>query len=466
MTELAATTAMRGVRDVHFVGVGGAGMCGLAEILLKQGYAVSGSDLASSAATERLAGLGVKVRQGHAAAAVTGADVVVVSSAIDQANVEVARARELGIPVVPRAEMLGELMRQRQGIAVAGSHGKTTAASMIAAILQAAGLDPSFVIGGVVTSEGGNARLGSGRYLVAEADESDASFLYLWPVLAVITNIDRDHLDTYGQDPARLTGAFVEFAHRLPFYGVAVIGTDDPRSADLAARVDRPTRTYGFAAAADYRATDVRGGAGPWSFTVSRPAAGELRATTPLPGCHNVQNALAAIALATEEGIADEAIVGGLEEFRGVGRRFETFHRELAGQRITLVDDYGHHPAEIARIIDSVRRIWPARRLVMVYQPHRYTRTRDLCDEFAAVLRRVDLLLLAEVYGAGEPVDAAADGRSLARAIARHGTEPLFVATPDEALERLLTVLADGDVVVVQGAGDIDRVATAIKEQR
>ncbi len=463
MADAAWIAELRGVRSIHFVGIGGAGMCGIAEVLLRQGYAVSGSDLVRSATTKRLAALGARVRQGHAAAAVADADAVVVSSAIGDANVEVARARALGIPVVARGEMLGELMRHRYGIAVAGSHGKTTTASLIADILQAAGLDPSFVIGGTVASEGANARLGGGRHLVAEADESDASFLYLRPMIAVVTGIDRDHLDTYDQDLGRLTEAFIDFACRLPFYGTVVACLDDPRAAGLVGKLGRRTLTYGFASGADFRATDVRIGEGSWTCTVSRPEAGELRIAIPLPGSHNVQNALASVAVATEEGVADDAIVAGLAEFRGVARRFGLAECVVAGKRVTLVDDYGHHPTEVARIIATVRRMWPERRLVMAYQPHRYTRTRDLLDDFSTVLSRVDALLIADVYGAGERPIAGADGHVLAQRIGERGRlDPLFVATPEQAVEQLQRVVEDGDVVMVQGAGDIDRVAAAM----
>ena len=455
---------MRRVRSIHFVGIGGAGMCGVAEVLLNQGYAVSGSDLVRSAATERLVRGGANVRLGHAAAAVADADVVVVSSAVPANNVEVARARELRIPVIPRAEMLGELMRHRHGIAVAGTHGKTTTASMIASIFQAAGLDPTFVIGGVVASEGGNARLGAGRHLIAEADESDASFLHLQPLLAVITNIDRDHLDAYGQDYASLTQAFVDFAHRLPFYGTLVICADDPGAAAMATAAGRPLCSYGFSASADYRAAEVRIADGAWRFTARRPGAVALPIAVPLPGCHNVRNALAAVAVATEEGIADGDIVAGLAGFRGVGRRFETDECILAERRITLVDDYGHHPTEVAHVIDTVRRIWPGRRLAMVYQPHRYTRTRDLLDDFATVLARVDVLLLGDVYGAGEAPIAGADSRSLAAAIADRGAPaPRMAATPAAALATLPEIVADGDVLAIQGAGDISQLAAAVR---
>ena len=455
---------MRGVRHVHFVGIGGAGMCGLAEILLAQGYAVSGSDLVDSPVTRRLVRLGAVVRQGHAATAVTGAQAVVVSSAIGVANPEVVQARECGIPVVARGEMLGELMRGHLGIAVAGSHGKTTTASLIAGIFQTAGLDPTFVIGGQVASEGANARLGGGRHMIAEADESDASFMLLQPVLAVITGVDRDHLDTYGQDFDRLKAAFIEFAHRLPFYGCAFVCVDDPCGAELIARIERPTRSYGFNRTANYRASNVCPGTAGWAFDIERPDAKPLHVSVPLPGEHNVRNALVAAALATEEGVPDEAVVGGLASFEGVERRFEVCAGEIAGKRLTVVDDYGHHPTEIAHIIDTVRRMWPERRLAMVYQPHRYTRTRDLLIDFAKVLARVDALLLVDVYGAGEDAIAGADGHALATAI-RHeaGLTVPLAATPMEALARLPGWVAADDVLVIQGAGDVGELVAKVR---
>ena len=459
-----ARMAMRGVRRVHFVGIGGAGMCGIAELLIGYGYTVSGSDLRRSDATARLAALGAHVRVGHDAGAVAGTDVVVVSSAVDRGNVEVAAANRDRIPVVARGEMLAELMRHRQGIAVAGTHGKTTTASMIASVFRAGGLDPAFVVGAPSADREGNAGLGAGRHLIAEADESDASFLYLAPLVAVVTNIDRDHLETYDHDFDRLVGTFVDFLQRLPFYGLAVVCADDRHAAGLLGRTDRPSLTYGFSPDGDYRAVDMDGGEGAWSFTALRPGATELRVTLPMPGCHNVQNALAAIAVASEEGVADEAIAAGLAGFGGVSRRFETSGCRIWGRQVTLVDDYGHHPTEVERVVETVRRVWPSSRLVMVYQPHRYTRTRDLYDDFASVLSKVDELLIVDVYAAGEqPIDGA-DGRALAGDVRLAGSRvPEFVATPQLAVERLRDVVADGDVVVVQGAGDVDRVAQAMR---
>ena len=461
------------VGRVHFVGIGGAGMCGIAELLIRDGYAVSGSDLVRSQATDRLARLGATVRVGHEAEAVIGADVVVASCAVDSGNMELVRARELGLPVVPRAEMLSELMRYRQGIAVAGTHGKTTTASLIASVFRAGGLDPSYVIGAPVrTSEHnalanhaqGHAGLGRGRHLIAEADESDASFLHLNPVLAVITNIDRDHMDAYAQDFDRLLGAFAAFADRLPFYGTLVVCADDPHAAAIPARMDRAARRYGFDDAADFRAVDLEGGAGPWRFTVLRPSGPDLPVSLPLPGRHNVQNALAAIAVATEEGVADDAIIAGLERFGGVGRRFETADCVVEGNRVTVVDDYGHHPTEVARVVDTARQVWPDRRLVMAYQPHRYTRTRDLYDEFVDVLARVDRLLLLDVYAAGERPIGGADSQALVCDVAARGNgRPLFAPGPSEATDKLRAEIADGDIVMVQGAGDVSLVARALK---
>ena len=469
MTDLARPAlAMDSIRRIHFVGIGGAGMCGIAEILLAEGYGVSGTDLVRSAVTERLAKLGAAVRIGHDAEALADAQAVVVSSAVAASNVEVARARSLGLPVLPRAVMLAELMRHRRGIAIAGSHGKTTTAAMLASIFDAAGLDPTVVIGGTIgagSAGGGNARLGAGSHIIVEADESDASFLHLPPRLAAITNIDADHLGTYDHDIQRLEQAFVDFAHRLPSSGTLVIGADDARLVELARRVERRTMRYGFAADADCRASTLcSDGATAWAFEVLRADAGALPVRVPLPGCHNVQNALAAIAVATAEGVDDDAIVQGLADFRGVARRFETAECVAGDRRFTLLDDYGHHPTEIGCIVDAVGRVWPRRRLVMVFQPHRFTRTRDLFDDFAAVLARPQRLILAEVYAASEAPIGGADGRSLAEHIHRQGASaPLYAATPSEALELLLPIIEDDDVVAVQGAGDIDAVAAALR---
>ena len=456
-------SGMRGVRSVHFVGIGGAGMCGIAEVLLAQGVTVSGSDLLDSPVTRRLTALGARVGRGHSAAAVGAVDAVVVSSAIREDNAEVAAARKARIPVVARGEMLAELMRGRFGIAVAGSHGKTTTASLVASVFDAAGLEPTFVIGGQVTGAGANGRLGSGRHMIAEADESDASFLFLKPVLAVITGVDRDHLDTYGQDFDRLKAAFIEFADQLPFYGCALVAADDPHARELAERISRPTRHYGFSADADYRAFGLSVETDRWTFDVARPGADALRVSIPLPGSHNILNALAAIAVATEEGVGGEAIVAGLAECQGVERRFRVGRGVVDSKPVMIVDDYGHHPTEIAYIIDTIRRMWPGRRLAMVYQPHRFTRTRDLLAEFAAVLARADALLLVEVYGAGEDAISGADSRALATAIRhRTGSDVPVVATPADALAALPDWAAADDVLVIQGAGDVGELAKAV----
>jgi UDP-N-acetylmuramate--alanine ligase len=456
---------MRRIRHIHFVGIGGSGMCGIAEVLINQGYCVSGSDLARSAATRRLERLGASVRLGHDAANVEGAEVLVVSSAVDVANPELVAARARRIPIVQRAEMLGELMRYRHGIAVAGTHGKTTTTSLIASILDAAGLDPTFVIGGLLNSAGSNARLGAGRFLVAEADESDASFLHLNPLVAVVTNIDRDHLGTYEGDFSRLKRTFVEFVHRLPFYGVAVLCLDDAEVREVLPQVSRPTLTYGFAADADYRAIDVSPIGRAWRFTALRPGRGPLEVTINLPGMHNVQNALAAIAVATEEQVDDAAIVEGLATFSGVGRRFQVTEGVRIGDAdVVLIDDYGHHPTEVQCVIDTARAVWPGRRLVMVYQPHRYTRTHDLYDDFVRVLSTVDKLVLLEVYAAGEGYIAGADGRALCQGIRERGRiNPVYAADPDEAHGLLPALLESGDVLLVQGAGNVSQLSRRLR---
>lgn len=464
---------MRGVERVHFVGIGGAGMSGIAEVLLREGYVVTGSDLVASDPTRHLTSLGATIRIGHAAAAIDGSatpDVVVMSSAVPSGNPEVERARERGIPVIPRAQMLGELMRHRVGIAIAGAHGKTTTASMTAAILAEAGLDPTYVIGGWLAarmddgkSESG-AGLGSGPHMVVEADESDASFLHLHPTLAIVTNIDRDHLEAYGQEFAHLRRAFVDFLHRLPFFGLAIVGIDEPPGHALAAEAERPVRTFGFSPNADYRATDMDTAGGRSQFVAQRPDRPDLHLRLPTPGRHNIQNALAAIAVATEEGIDDDAIVRGLETFRGVARRFERSEATIAGHPVTLVDDYGHHPAEVAQVIATARALWPARRLVMAYQPHRYTRTRDLFDDFVPVLSQVDELVLLDVYAAGEPVLPEVGGPLLARAVCRHGAlKPRFAEGFAQAAEWLRQTVQDHDVLLVQGAGDIERLPSMLE---
>jgi UDP-N-acetylmuramate--alanine ligase len=453
---------MRRIARVHFVGIGGVGMSGIAEVLATLGYQVSGSDLKESAATRRLQGLGVRTFVGHEAGQVEGVDVVVVSSAVRRDNPEVVRARELRVPVVPRAEMLAELMRFRQGIAVAGTHGKTTTTSLVASVLAEGGLDPTFVIGGRLNSAGTHARLGAGRYLVAEADESDASFLHLLPVVAVVTNIDADHMETYGGDFDRLRAAFVEFLHRLPFYGLAVLCVDDPVLRGLLGEVSRPVLTYGLSPDADLHATDVRQDRLQTRFRAVHRATGEaLDVALNLPGRHNVLNALAAIAVGRELGVAGEAVCRALESFQGIGRRFQVYGPISAGAgNALLVDDYGHHPREIAATVQAARAGWPERRLVVAFQPHRYTRTRDLLDDFAGVLSEVDVLLLLDVYPAGEPPIPGVDGRALARAIrARGRVEPIFVAETRDLPGVLAGVLADGDVLLTMGAGDIGAVA-------
>jgi len=457
------------IRRIHFVGIGGVGMCGIAEVLLNQGYEISGTDLHPSAATARLRALGARVHIGHDAAAMADCDVLVVSSAIDADNPEVAAAHRRRIPVVPRAEMLGELMRYRHGIAIAGTHGKTTTTSLITAIFEAAELDPTFVIGGQLNSAGTNARLGASRYIIAEADESDASFLYLQPMLAVVTNIDRDHMATYHNDFEELKRTFIDFLHRLPFYGSAVLCADDPQVASIFAEVARPLITYGFSADSDYRASGLVAEGRAWRFTAERPdGQPPLDIALAVPGYHNVLNALAAIAVASDEGLPDAAIVKGLREFSGVGRRFQVFDDVLVGAaQVTLVDDYGHHPTELACVIETARTVWPGRRLVMAYQPHRYSRTRDLYDDFVRALSGVDLLVLLEVYAAGEDPIPGADGRSLCQGIRQRGTiNPVYAESPEETLELLPGLLRDGDVLLVQGAGNVNRISNELRGQR
>jgi UDP-N-acetylmuramate--alanine ligase len=449
------------VKRVHFVGIGGAGMSGIAEVLATQGYQVSGSDLADSAVTKRLARLGVAVALGHRAANIAGADAVVVSTAVAADNPEVAAAREKGIPVVPRALMLAELMRLKQGIAVAGTHGKTTTTSLIASVLAEGGLDPTFVIGGRLLSAGANARLGKGDFLVAEADESDASFLYLQPVLAVITNIDADHMETYGHDFGRLKRAFVDFAQRLPFYGVAVLCLDDVNVRDLVPEISKPIVTYGLADDAQLRATRVENVGGRMRFVARAAGAKDLAVELNLAGVHNVQNALAAVAVGREVGVADAAIGRALAEFRGVARRFQRHPdvRLQSGGSFTLIDDYGHHPVEMAATIAAARASFPGRRLVLAFQPHRYTRTRDLFEDFVRVLSTVDALVLCDVYPAGETPLVAADGRALARAVRVAGkVEPVFVDDIAGVAAAIRAVVRAGDVVVTMGAGTIGQV--------
>ena len=421
------------VKHVHFIGIGGSGMSGIAEVLLNLGYEVSGSDLAENSVTQRLVRLGASVKLGHEAANVNGADAVVTSTAVKPDNVEVATARAKRIPVVPRALMLAELMRLRQGIAVAGTHGKTTTTSLVASVLAEAGMDPTFVIGGRLEAAGSHAQLGSGEFIVAEADESDASFLYLQPVLSVITNIDADHMETYGHDFARLRQAFVDFVQRLPFYGMAVLCVDDANVRSIIPFITKPVITYGLSEDAQVRASDIAHESGRMKFRVRCAANGgparSFDVTLNLPGVHNVQNALAAICVAMEVGASDGAILKALAEFRGVGRRFQRYGEvQIPGGSFTLIDDYGHHPAEMAATLAAARGAFPGRRLMLAFQPHRYTRTRDVFEDFVKVLSSVDALLLTEVYAAGEAPIVAADGRSLARAIRVLGkVEPIFV---------------------------------------
>ena len=461
-----ATDAMRRVRRIHMVGVGGSGMSGIAEVLVNLGFAVSGSDLRPSGVTRRLAALGVVVSEGHHAAAVAGADVVVISSAVRAANPELIAARAQRIPVVPRAAMLAELMRHRYGIAVAGTHGKTTTTSLIAAIFAAAGLEPTFVIGGRLNSTGSHAQLGAGHFLIAEADESDASFLHLQPMVTVVTNIEAEHMENYGGDFRRLRHAFVEFLHNLPFYGLAVLCLDDPVLADFDNDLGRPMLSYGFAERADYRITEWAPAGLQTRFTLRRPRGHEdLPLLLNMPGRHNVLNASAAVAVATDQGIEDRVICAALENFSGVGRRFSVYPQALlGGRRVCLVDDYGHHPTEVAATLASARQAFPGRRLLVVYQPHRFTRTRDLYEDLVAVLAGVDVLLLLEVYSAGEEPISGADSRSLARSIRQRGAlDPLYVADEAQAPTLLAEQARDGDVVITQGAGDIARLAALLR---
>jgi UDP-N-acetylmuramate--alanine ligase len=452
---------MRRVGLIHLIGVGGAGMGGIAEVLVNLGYAVQGSDLRANAVTARLQKMGVRIFVGHAADQVAGASVVVVSSAVSASNSELLAAQELRIPVVRRAEMLGELMRFRQGIAVAGTHGKTTTTSLVASVLAEGGLDPTFVIGGQLKSAGSNAKLGTSRYLVAEADESDASFLHLQPVIAIVTNVDNDHLGTHGGDFEKLKLSFVEFLHNLPFYGLAVLCSDDAVVRELLPLVGRPTILYGLGADADLRAVSLERDGGITRFQAIRAGKSPLAVTLNLPGLHNVRNALAAIAVATELEVEDAAIQRALAGFQGIGRRLEVVG-EVATRagRITLVDDYGHHPTEIEATLDAVRQAWPGRRLVLAFQPHRYTRTRDLIDDFGRALSGADALLVTEVYAAGEETIANADGRAICRVVRGRGRlEPVFVEDVRELAAALAGVIADRDVVLTMGAGSIGAVA-------
>ncbi|MGA9342705.1 MAG: UDP-N-acetylmuramate--L-alanine ligase [Rhodanobacteraceae bacterium] len=460
---------MQDFRRVHFVGVGGAGMSGIAEVLHNLGYEVSGSDQVESATTRRLAGLGIAIARGHATTNVADADVVVVSGAIPADNVELVAAQKRRIPVVPRAEMLGELMRFRRGIAVAGSHGKTTTTSLTASVLAEGGLDPTFVIGGQLTAAGSHARLGTGEFLVAEADESDGSFLLLSPVIAIVTNIDADHLQHYGGDFGRLKSAFGDFLHRLPFYGVAVICSDDAEAAKLAGITHRRRLTYGIDNDADFRASALRQDGARMHFALHLPnSEAPLDVVLNLPGRHNVLNALAACAVGWQLGVPPESLQTALRKFQGVGRRFQLRGElQLARGRALMVEDYGHHPREIAAAFAAARGGWPERRLVVAFQPHRYSRTRDLLDDFANVLADADVLVLTEVYAAGEAPIAGADGRTLARAVrARGKVDPVLIEHPRELKNVLPALLADGDLLLLLGAGDIGAAASDLTSSR
>ena len=450
------------VKRVHFVGIGGAGMSGIAEVLATQGFRVSGSDLAASVVTRRLESLGATIAIGHAAANVAGVDAVVVSAAVAADNPEVIAAREHGIPVVPRALMLAELMRLKQGIAVAGTHGKTTTTSLIASVLAEGGLDPTFVIGGRLLAAGANARLGTGDFLVAEADESDASFLYLTPVIAVVTNIDADHMETYGHDFGKLIRAFIDFVQRLPFYGVAVLCVDDPHVRAILSEVAKPVITYGLAEDAQLRAVDVVNNGGRMRFVARATRAPDLAVELAAAGVHNVQNSLAAIAIGREVGVADHAIAKALAEFKGVDRRFQSYGDVAldAGGAFTLIDDYGHPPVEMAATLAAARESFPGRRVVLVFQPHRFTRTRDLFEDFVRVLSTADAVVLADVYAAGESPLVAADSRALARAVRVAGrVEPVFVESIGEMPDAIRAIARDRDVVLTMGAGSIGQVA-------
>ncbi|MDY6321367.1 MAG: UDP-N-acetylmuramate--L-alanine ligase [Succinivibrio sp.] len=466
-TEKFAVPLMHKIRRIHFVGIGGAGMCGIAEVLRNEGYAVSGSDIAASANTKRLEALGCDIRIGHRAENVEGASVVVVSSAIHEGNPEVEAARAMHVPVVRRAEMLGELMRYRYGIAVCGTHGKTTTTSLIASIYAEAGLDPTFVIGGLLNSAGTNARLGQGRYLIAEADESDASFLHLQPMLTVVTNIEPDHLGTYGGDFGRLRDTFVEFLHNLPFYGVAVVCADDENIRRIIPQIGRAVVTYGTSEEADFRVTDFKERGMGSTFTVVRKHAAPLEISLPIPGLHMAKNAAAAAAVAAEEGIADEVIVRALGAFRGVGRRFQCYgDLKTPKGTVTLVDDYGHHPTEVNATIEAARQAFPGRRLFMIFQPHRYTRTRDLYEDFVRVLQKPDALVLLEVYPAGEEPIPGADARHLCRSVRAQGkVEPAYAEQASEIPDLVEKLVEDGDVVLTQGAGNVTAVARALAQR-
>lgn len=460
---------MRRIRRIHFIGIGGSGMCGIAEVLLNQGYAISGSDLAANANIQRLRGMGAHIDIGHKGEQVKGVDVVVQSSAVNEENPEIIAARESRIPVVRRAEMLAELMRYRHSIAVAGTHGKTTTTSLLANVLAEAGRAPTFVIGGKVTSAGTNAQLGESRYLVAEADESDASFLHLQPMVAVVTNIEADHMETYDFDFSKLKQTFIDFLHNLPFYGLAVLCIDDPVVRDIMPRVSRPVLTYGFSEDADYRISEASVEERSASFQVDRPEGlSSLKIKLNIPGRHNMLNATAAIAVASDEGLTDTAIRAGLAGFEGVGRRFEVYgNYPVAGGAGTamLVDDYGHHPSEVKATVRAVREGWPQRRLVLIFQPHRYTRTRDLYDDFVEVLSEVDVLIMVPVYTAGEEEIPGATSRHLCRGIRQRGkVDPVYAESIEAAPEILKSLVKPGDIVMTQGAGSVSKLVKSLAD--
>jgi UDP-N-acetylmuramate--alanine ligase len=458
------TDRMRRIHCIHFIGIAGSGMSGIAEVLLNLGYRVQGSDLKASEVTQRLERLGAKVCIGHAAKNVGEADVVVISSAVKADNVELAEAKSKRLPVVQRAEMLGELMRFRYAVAVAGTHGKTTTTSMVASALAEGGLDPTFVIGGRLKSADSNARLGSGKYLVAEADESDASFLHLQPMIAIVTNVDNDHLGTHEGDFERLKQSFVEFLHNLPFYGLAVVCADDPVAASLLPRIGRPFVTYGIEQQADVRASNIVRHGLQTRFDVQRRGADSLSIRLNLPGTHNVLNSLAAICVATELGVSDTAIQRAMANFQGIDRRLQqNGDVQTAAGRVTLIDDYGHHPTELAATLEAIRQGWPQRRIVLAFQPHRFTRTRDLLDDFARVLAGVDALVVTEVYAAGETPIAGADGKAICRAIRSHArVEPVLIDRIEQLPQALAQIVRDGDVVVTMGAGNVGAIASEL----
>jgi UDP-N-acetylmuramate--alanine ligase len=460
--------ALGKVKRIHFIGIGGTGMNGIAEVLFNLGYEVSGSDIKESVVTAHLKKLGITLYIGHRAENISNADVVVVSTAIDKTNPEIAAAYQQRIPVIPRAEMLAELMRFRFGIAVAGTHGKTTTTSLVTSMLAEGGLDPTFVIGGRLNSAGKNAQLGSGNYLVAEADESDASFLYLQPMVAVVTNIDQDHMETYGGCYQRLKDTFIEFLHHLPFYGLAVMCLDDAGVKEILPQLSKPVKTYGVDEKADVRAVDIKQQGMHTTFTVLRGERYQpLQVTLNMPGWHNMLNALAAITIASHLEISDIAIIKSLAAFKGIGRRFSVHGDvQMLGGKLTLVDDYGHHPREIAATLEALRQAWPDRRSVVIFQPHRYSRTRDLFEDFVQVLSTVDVLILMDIYSAGESVIAGADGKTLCRAIRMRGqVDPVFVQDNDDLVKILLGIVKVNDVILTLGAGNVGQIAIELPEK-